>query len=194
MGKIFFVMGKSASGKDTIYNRLLKDDKLGLRSIVLYTTRPMRSGETDGETYHFVDEECLASYEKENRVIELRAYNTVYGVWKYCTVDDGKIDAENNYLVIGTPESYEGFLKYFGNDRIVPIYIEVEDGVRLKRAIDRESLQAKPGYEEVCRRFLADAKDFSEDKILNLNISKRYNNEDIDVCYDEIRNDILKEI
>ena len=30
MGKIFCVMGKSASGKDTIYNKILQDDSLML--------------------------------------------------------------------------------------------------------------------------------------------------------------------
>ena len=51
MGNIYCLMGKSASGKDTIYNRLLAMEKLHLRRVVPYTTRPMRSGETDGRTY-----------------------------------------------------------------------------------------------------------------------------------------------
>ena len=53
MGKIFYIMGKSSSGKDTIYSRLLQDSELGLSRIVLYTTRPMREGETEGKEYHF---------------------------------------------------------------------------------------------------------------------------------------------
>ena len=51
MGNIYCLMGKSASGKDTIYNRLLAMEKLHLRRVVPYTTRPMRSGETDGQTF-----------------------------------------------------------------------------------------------------------------------------------------------
>ena len=35
MGKIFYIMGKSSSGKDTIYSRLLQDSELGLSRIVL---------------------------------------------------------------------------------------------------------------------------------------------------------------
>ena len=53
MGKIFCVMGKSASGKDTIYRRLMEAPGLGLERIVLYTTRPIRAGEKDGVDYHF---------------------------------------------------------------------------------------------------------------------------------------------
>lgn len=45
------------------------------------------------------------------------------------------------------------------------IYIEVEDGERLARALHREGKQEEPRYEEMCRRFLADQVDFSEEKI-----------------------------
>ncbi len=45
MGKIFYIMGKSSSGKDTIYNRLRIDEGLKLSNLILYTTRPMREGE-----------------------------------------------------------------------------------------------------------------------------------------------------
>ena len=47
MGKIFYVMGKSASGKDTIYKKLLERFP-GLKTVVTYTTRPIRDGETEG--------------------------------------------------------------------------------------------------------------------------------------------------
>ena len=53
MGKIFYIMGKSASGKDTVYHRLCDDKSLGLHTVTLYTTRPRREGETDGVEYHF---------------------------------------------------------------------------------------------------------------------------------------------
>lgn len=43
---------------------------------------------------------------------------------------------------------------------IILIYVEVEDGVRLKRALQRERLQQQPAYGEVCRRFLADEEAF----------------------------------
>ena len=56
MGKIFYLMGKSSSGKDTIYNKLLQNKKLNLQKIVLYTTRPIRAGEENGIHYYYVDE------------------------------------------------------------------------------------------------------------------------------------------
>lgn len=108
MGKIFYVMGKSSSGKDTIFRELMKDETLGLQEIVLYTTRPIRAGEKDGVDYHFVDDEVLRRFQKEEKVIELRCYNTVMGVWKYFTVDDEHMELERkDYLAIGTLVSYE---------------------------------------------------------------------------------------
>ena len=74
MGKICYIMGKSSSGKDTIYKRL-KERMPQLKTITLYTTRPVRAGETDGVEYYFVDEERLAEMENRGCVIELRAYN-----------------------------------------------------------------------------------------------------------------------
>ena len=82
MGKIFYIMGKSSSGKDTIFEELLEKKELKLQKVVLYTTRPIRSGETDGVQYHFVDEEKLHEMTKAGKVIEIRSYDTVCGLWK----------------------------------------------------------------------------------------------------------------
>ena len=180
MGKIFCVMGKSASGKDTIYSRLLENEKLSLKRIVPYTTRPMRDGEEDGKTYHFCDEAKVQKLNEMGKIIELREYNTVYGIWKYFTVDDGQIDlAKGNYLLIGTLATYTKVVKYFGQDKVLPIYIEVEDGERLIRAIDREKQQKVPKYEEMCRRFLADASDFSEENLKKAGVSRRFQNREL---------------
>ena len=72
MGKIFYIMGKSATGKDTIYEELLEHRGLGLRPLIMYTTRPIRANETDGVQYHFTDVEGLRQMQSEGRVIELR--------------------------------------------------------------------------------------------------------------------------
>ena len=187
MGKIFYIMGKSASGKDSIYRKMAEKEELHLQKMVLYTTRPIRQGEVDGNEYFFVDEDTLVQMESAGKVIESRAYDTVRGVWTYFTADDGKIDLEkNNYLSIGTLESYQCLVDYYGNDKLCPIYVEVEDGERLKRAIKREGKQEKPVYEEVCRRFLADSEDFSEAKIAAAGIAKRFLNHDKESCREQV--------
>lgn len=193
MGKIFYIMGKSSSGKDTIYNRLRIDEGLKLSNLILYTTRPMREGEIQGREYHFVTDERFCQLEKEGKVIEARTYQTVYGPWTYFTADDGQMkDTEKSYLGIGTLESYVQLKNYYGESRICPVYIEVEDGERLKRAIAREEQQQTPKYEEMCRRFLADARDFSEEKLQEVGITKRFYNTELESCIKEIKNYIQK--
>ena len=186
MGKIYYMMGKSSSGKDTIYKEI-KRDIPELRTITLYTTRPMREGEKNGVEYYFVSDDVLEKYENEEKIIELRTYQTVYGDWKYATIDDGQINLdENDYLMIGTLESYMKTKAYYGTENLIPLYIEVEDGERLMRAITRERQQEHPGYEEVCRRFLADQKDFSEENLKEAGITRRYQNDDKVRCKEEI--------
>ncbi len=186
MGYIFYIMGKSSSGKDSLYKRV-QEEMDSLRSVTLYTTRPIRQGEVEGKEYYFVsDEECDRLCELGS-VIELRAYNTIHGIWKYFTVDDEQIYLqEQSYLMIGTLESYEAMCRYFGGNIMVPIYIEVEDGIRLERALKREQAQKEPKYLELCRRFLADAEDFSREKLDALNMARVFENSDFDRCLDEI--------
>ena len=145
MGKIYYLMGKSSSGKDTLYKELKKRFP-GLRQVILYTTRPIREGEQDGVEYHFVPAEKLESYRKMK--------------------------------------------EYFGADALIPIYIEVEDGERLCRALKRERQQAVPRYDELCRRFLADKEDFSEEKLQEAGITRRYRNQDQVQCLEEIAEEI----
>lgn len=191
MSKIYTVIGKSATGKDTIYKKLLEHEELGLRSVIMYTTRPIRKSETDGVEYFFVDEARLKELKKQNKVIEHRSYNTIHGEWHYFTVDDGQIDlGSHDYIMHGTLQSYGQIRDYYGKDRVIPLYIEVEDGIRLMRALRREQKQAEPKYAELCRRYLADDEDFSEENISKYGITKRYINLDINICLQEIINDI----
>lgn len=188
MGKIFYIMGKSASGKDTIYRRLIGEKELGLHTLIPYTTRPMRSGEENGKDYFFTDEEGLRRLQDEKKVIELRTYQTVLGPWHYFTVDDGQVNlAEYDYLMVGTLESYRTLRDYYSAENVVPIYIVVDDGLRLQRALDRERAQDEPKYAELCRRFLADEADFSEEKLAEAGIEKRFENTALEKCLEEIR-------
>ena len=114
MGKIYYLMGKSASGKDHIYENLIQETALDLKPFVLYTTRPIRSGEQDGREYFFVDEKRLSELREAGKIIEERMYSTVQGPWYYFTADDGQIDlAKHDYLGIGTLESYLKLKAYF---------------------------------------------------------------------------------
>ena len=196
MGHIYYIMGKSASGKDSVFRVLAADPELGLRTVVMYTTRPMREGEQDGREYFFRNEEFLAAKQAEGTVIESRTYETVCGLWSYFTLDDGQIDLENHrYLMIGTPESYLATKKYFERQKktpLSPLYIHVEDGERLIRAIGRERLQKHPNYAEICRRFLADEKDFAQEVLDSCGIENIYENRVLEECIREIKKKITE--
>ena len=214
MRHLFYLIGKSATGKDTIYEELLKDDSLLLSPLVPYTTRPIRAGEVDGQEYHFTDEAGFEKLQREGKVIEARTYQTVLGPWTYFTVDDGGLSSDEcqagdrasaadspkaasgpeggcapaeDILGIGTLESYVKLRDYYGKDHVIPLYIEVDDGLRLERALKRERKPGNHKYEEMCRRFLADQADFSEEKLEEAGIVRRFNNdEDRSICIGEV--------
>lgn len=188
MGRIYYIMGKSSSGKDTVYRRLMHDEELKFQKIILYTTRPIRQGEKEGREYYFVNTDRFQDFLKKGKVIEYRTYHTVHGPWTYFTADDGQVElGKKNYLVIGTLESYENMKKYYGKEAICPIYVEVEDGERLKRALKREELQEEPKYAEMCRRFLADTEDFSEENLKKAGITRKFENTELESCMKEIQ-------
>ena len=193
MGRIYYLLGKSATGKDTLYKEILKR-RPKLRTVTMYTTRPIREGETDGVEYFFTGREELERQLASGKVIESRTYQTIAGPWTYYTVDDGQFNVadDESCLMIGTLESYEKMWTYFEAGKMVPVYIEVPDGIRLLRAVKREENQKKPNYREVCRRYLADEKDFSEENLERLGVTKRYQNTDMEICVEEILRDLDK--
>lgn len=195
MGKMVYLMGKSSTGKDTVYKELLAKEALKLNKVVPYTTRPIRAGEKQGEAYFFTDEDGYRMLEAQGKVIEARAYHTYHGLWRYFTVDDGSIDLKNhNYIIIGTLESFIKTVQYFGKDKVIPVLLEVDDGDRLQRALDRERRQDEPKYQELCRRFLADAEDFSEEKQEDAGITRKFSNDNLEKCLSEIEDYLLKYI
>lgn len=186
MNKIYVIMGKSATGKDTIFNRLLENKEIKFKRIVLYTTRPMRANEENGREYIFVSNKELNKLIQEDKVIECRTYKTVHGDWSYFTVVEGIDLKRNRYLMIGTIEAYKKIRSFYGEENVEAIFLHVEDGVRLTRALNREKAEEHPKYLEMCRRYLADEQDFSEEKIKELAISKMYSCEDADECINDI--------
>lgn len=215
MSVLYLVMGKSASGKDTVFQKLREDASLKLKTVVPYTTRPKREGEEDGREYYFLSRETFLAMQQEQKIIESRTYHTVHGDWTYFTADDGQIvmDGKEAYLLIGTLETYGKIRAYYRQklcytlqdnmdgefietwlkQHIMPIYIEVENGMRLERALHREQAQLQPEYGEMCRRFLADEEDFSEEKLRYAGIARRFENRELKLCIEEIRDYIRRE-
>ena len=118
----------------------------------------------------------LAAMEAAGKVIELRAYETVHGTWYYFTVCEKQMNLETeDYLVIGTLESWRSMCRHFGRDKVIPVYIEVKNSIRRKRAIAREKEQKVPDYPEMRRRYREEG------------IVKRFQNENLEMCLREIK-------
>lgn len=186
MGRLYCLLGKSCAGKDTVFARLMAERALSLRSIVTYTTRPKREGELEGREYHFVGTDEFDRMKESGCMIESRTYHTVQGDWHYFTMDDGQADfASGDYLLIGTLESYTALRDYYGADKVVGVYLTIDGEERLMRLIARERNQTVPNWREVCRRFLADEEDFSDEKVETLGLYT-YENRDLDACTEAI--------
>lgn len=193
---IFCLMGKSATGKDTVCRKLRglleESGAPELLPVVPYTTRPIRTGEVNGTSYWFESPEEFEAAREAGKIIESRDYETMLGTWHYYTKDDGQIDlSQHSYLIIGTLESYLSFQHYYGADRVIPLYIEVDDGERLRRALHRELGEENPRFSELCRRFLADEEDFSEEKLREAGIARRYENSDSGKTAARMRDEII---
>lgn len=192
MNVLYVVMGKSASGKDTIYGKLMNSHP-ELAPVIPYTTRPIREGEREGEEYRFVDRDEMLRMEAAGEIIESRCYHTVRGDWYYFTAADEQFDRPSQgHVMISTLEGYEKLRDYFGSRRVVPIYIEVPDFIRIDRALGREKKQERPCVAEVCRRYLADEEDFSEEKLTRAGISRRIDNSDLEEAMMKIEQILAK--
>ena len=150
--------------------------------VISCTTRPQRTNEQNGIDYYFVTEEQFHLLEQENKIVEKRQYSTTKGLWFYFTPRFTLLP-EKNYILITTPEGVEHLEANYGPAIIRVIYLVLDDKERLERCIKRESLQPMPDYEEVCRRFLADQKDFSDTVIAKLpNVRYIPTNTNIKTC------------
>lgn len=176
MGKIFMILGKSASGKDTIVSRVRKALPCQLEPIVPYTTRPMRPGEVEGEQYHFITEKEMTEIPEE-MIIEQRCYQTVYGNWYYMNLKKN-IDLDSkSYIIIGTIPVLKAFREIY-KEKVIAIYIYSGAKDRLLRSINR-SKGTTEEMMEICRRFLKDEEDFSSEHVtyeqINLLVSNTGN-------------------
>lgn len=191
VGKIFCITGKSGTGKDTVFNSIMGKKIPDLEPVVTYTTRPKRVNETEGREYHFTDNETLEALEREGRVIEKRTYHTVHGDWNYftCEID---MSQSGDFIMIGTPDVVDRLYEHYDRDTVVVIYLELDDRERLLRCINREAQQKEPDYSEVCRRYLADEKDFFKGRserykfFFRINSFKK-NEENVEECIDIIK-------
>lgn len=162
------VMGRSASGKDTLVQKLC--ERTGLKQIISYATRERRVNE--GDTHIFITDEEYSSMDAENQI----AAFTQIGQYKYCCTV--KQLYENDIYVID-PAGVKHLRELnLPNLRLVTVYINVPDSVREYRALnlrgdDKIKWRVRNRNEsEQFRQMLRDA-DFDY-AVQNLNFPRAY--------------------
>lgn len=182
--KIFIIIGKSCSGKDTLVRMLLKSmglvDNPPLEQLVPYTTRnPRNEREYESGDYHFITDEEMNELITTDRFIEVRGYEIVgQGIRRYATILP-EVFEDKNYIMIATKETALALIRR-GFKNVHIIHITIPPNERFHRLIERTTSTDK-NYEEACRRFLQDEKDFADiekyldmTEIVNDNLADAY--------------------
>lgn len=178
--KILAIIGESATGKDSIAQLLVPQqeslnsissiniNRYNFKKIVSYTTRPAREGEVHGKDYYFVDDYTFLHLLTQNKILDHSEFNK----WFYGTCINS-LDKELINVGVFDPTRVKELLKN-ENLEVYVARIACSDKERLNRSLNREEY---PDCVEICRRFLADKKDFETlDFAYHL-----YTNENIDI-------------
>ncbi len=184
---MIILLGKSASGKDTVVNNLIHN-YYGYEKIVTWTTRPMRPGEKQDVTYHFTDDEDFEEKIEEGFFAEWKKYNSVFGTWYYGTAVQDITNNPNNKIIILTPSGYEDIKEYINDEEILSVYLDSSLRTLYKRLKFRGD-----NPKEIKRRLLHDIKDFKGIKN-KVNVVIKNNTRDLDELTELIKDmhDIVK--
>ena len=158
MRKLFTIMGKASTGKDTLTKML--HEKMELPIALSFTTRPMRNGETQGVEYDFITEKDFWDMHGCNLLAEYTSYNVAGGETWYYGLTREELEKSDYVLVIVNPDGFNQIKEIYG-DKVCSILIDAPADVRIKRYLDRD-IVTETKAEECCRRFLADQKDFKD--------------------------------
>jgi guanylate kinase len=143
-GKMLIFTAPSGAGKTTIVRHLLKNfDELAFS--VSATNRPMREGETDGKSYHFLSTEEFMQRVENDEFIE---YEEVYPGRFYGTLHS-EVD------------------RIWAMDRAIVFDIEVKGATNLKQFYPEESLAVfvNPPNSDVLFQRLRDRSTETEDEL-----------------------------
>ena len=180
---MIILLGKTASGKDTILNRLAEN--YSYKKLITYTTRPMRKGEIQDKTYHFVSDEEFLKKKEEGFFLECNEFNTADGIWRYGSAKGDYLNAADDTIIILTPSGLSALKVYIARQKvdidIIALYIYANNNTiekRLKKRGDKK--------EEADRRIKADNVDF--DGVQNVVDRIFYNNNTNDL------NEVVKKI
>lgn len=177
---MIIIIGKTASGKDSVVNKLVNEH--GYKKAVTYTTRPIREGEIQDTTYHFISDEEFDKKVGDGFFAEYKTYDTAFGIWKYGSSKDSYINSDSKTIIILTPDGYKDVLKTL-EEKPTAFYIYANNQTIKERLIKRGDNKA-----EAERRLKHDNEDFKG--IENMVDKIVYNNKSNNI--DDVVNTILK--
>lgn len=145
------LMGKTATGKTTIRDKLIER---GFIPLVTYTSRPPRPNEVQDVTYHYITKEDFLNKIEQGFFAEWKSYDTEEGTWYYGTAMEDLIKANNKTIIILTPGGYRDIKDILSNNsKSILIYSN------LKTIRERLNFRGD-NKEEIERRIKHDIKDF----------------------------------
>lgn len=187
---IFCLLGKSAVGKDTLINSITYSN-MNVTKVIPTTTRPMRHFEKNGHDYHFISRDSFMRKINKGQFMEYREYDitTKSGEkdkWYYGTT----FPINKVSIITGSLAMYKSLID---NDNLksfkfLPLYITIPEEERLFRMCRREVRNQNPNFKELSRRFFADIRDFSSDKLNELGVDDH--NTFINIDKDKVVTDI----
>lgn len=148
--KLLVLFGKSGSGKDTIEKWLVRT--CHFHKAVSYTTRPPREGEINGINYHFISPQEFIELINKKEIIEYFVFNN----WYYGTAKSEILPDCINVITVDSFRA-ETLALECPDINTLAVWIQASDKTRLLRNLNRE---ISPNCQEICRRFLADEKDY----------------------------------
>lgn len=180
---IIVLLGKMATGKDTVIN-IIRNKITNMPTLISHTTRPKRRGEINGKDYYFVDNKTFESMIERGEFIEFRSYRPANGDLWYYGLTKKEISDNALSIVILDPIGYEALTSYFGNENVIGILLEANEETIYNRAVSRNG----DSIEEINRRIEDDNIRFDKFKKKHLECHRVFNNNDRDI------NDVVDEI
>ena len=157
--KLIAIIGRSASGKDTLLKRFLSFHK-DLHPIIHYTTRPIRPGETEGKEYHFVSVEEFTRMRDNQEFFHVAQFNN----WWYGIHQDS-FSSEAINIGIFNPDEIQRLYNFYQDEfDLYIIETWTSANTLYKRSLERlkDTCFDEEGLKEMCRRYKADTEDFQK--------------------------------
>ena len=155
LSKRIVLVGRAASGKDFFKNYLIEK---GFIPSVSHTTRPMRDGEINGDTYEFVSEEDFTFMTCNDQFFEYKMFNG----WGYGT---SQLMWDTAEVFIFTPEGIRS-LPQSDIDESTIVYFDIPMDVRMSRMEERSDCDS------ISRRLAADNVDFDKFDNFDIKVTK----------------------